>query len=88
MDESQEKLYQLIAITAGIDVKEIEPGLKFDSKKLKFDELDIIEIIMHMEEEFGIEAPDEEIEKLSTVGELEKYIDKKIKEQDKSSRLV
>ena len=37
--------------------------------------LDTVELIMEMEEEFGIEIPDEEAEKLATVGDAVKYID-------------
>ena len=39
------------------------------------DSLDTVELIMEMEEEFGIEIPDEEAEKLATVGDAVKYID-------------
>jgi len=80
MGEPQEKLYQLIAIIAGIDAKEVNPDLRLDSEKLNFDELDIVEIILYIEEEFGIKVPDKETEKLSTVGELQKYIEDKLKE--------
>lgn len=40
--------------------------------------LDVIEIIMRLEEEFGIEIPDEDAENINTVGELVKYIEEKI----------
>ena len=39
------------------------------------DSLDTVELIMEMEEEFGIEIPDEEAEKLATVGDAVKYLD-------------
>ena len=39
------------------------------------DSLDTVELIMEMEEEFGIEIPDEEAEKLATVGDAVSYID-------------
>jgi len=39
------------------------------------DSLDTVELIMEMEEEFGIEIPDEEAEKLATVGDAVTYID-------------
>lgn len=40
--------------------------------------LDVIEIIMRLEEEFGIEIPDEDAENINTVGDLVKYIEEKI----------
>jgi acyl carrier protein len=42
------------------------------------DSLDIVELIMRLEEEFDIEIPDEDAEKINTVGELVEYIEKKI----------
>ena len=39
------------------------------------DSLDIVELIMALEEEFGIEVPDEQAEKLLTVGDVTKYIE-------------
>ncbi len=44
-------------------------------KDLEADSLDAVEIIMAIEEEFGIEIPDEEAEKFQTVNDLVKYVD-------------
>lgn len=44
-------------------------------KDLETDSLDAVEIIMAIEEEFGIEIPDEEAEKFQTVNDLIKYVD-------------
>jgi acyl carrier protein len=41
------------------------------------DSLDTVELIMQLEEEFGIEIPDEDAEKITTVGAAVEYIDKK-----------
>ena len=41
------------------------------------DSLDTVELIMELEEEFGLEIPDEEAEKLTTVGDAVKYIESK-----------
>lgn len=48
-------------------------------KDLEADSLDAVEIIMGIEEEFGIEIPDEEAEKFQTVGDLVKYVEKNAK---------
>jgi len=44
------------------------------------DSLDTVELVMALEEEFGIEIPDEDAEKMTTVGEAIKYIGEKTKE--------
>ena len=41
------------------------------------DSLDTVELVMALEEEFGIEIPDEDAEKMSTVGDAMKYIEEK-----------
>jgi acyl carrier protein len=41
------------------------------------DSLDTVELVMALEEEFGIEIPDEEAEKITTVGQAMKYIEEK-----------
>ena len=43
------------------------------------DSLDTVELIMKMEEDFGIEIPDEDAEKLKTVGDVVNYLDSKLK---------
>ena len=48
-------------------------------KDLEADSLDAVEIIMAIEEEFGIEIPDEEAEKFQLVGDLVNYVDKSSK---------
>ena len=44
---------------------------------LDFDEIDIYDLVMSVEDEFQMELPDEELEKISTVGDLVKFIDGK-----------
>ena len=45
------------------------------------DSLDIVELVMAFEEEFGVEVPDEDAEKLQTVGDVIKYIEEKASKQ-------
>ena len=47
-------------------------------KDLEADSLDAVEIIMAIEEEYGIEIPDEEAEKFKTVGDLVRYVEEQI----------
>jgi acyl carrier protein len=45
------------------------------------DSLDIVELVMAFEEEFSVEVPDEDAEKLQTVGDVAKYIEERAKQQ-------
>jgi len=53
---------------------QVTPEAKF-VEDLGADSLDIVELIMALEEEFGIEVPDEQAEKLLTVGDVTKYVE-------------
>ncbi len=44
------------------------------------DSLDLVELVMHLEEEFSIQIPDDDVEKLKTVGDAVNYIQKKLDE--------
>jgi acyl carrier protein len=48
-------------------------------KDLEADSLDAVDIIMSIEEQFGIEIPDEEAEKFETVGDIVRYVDENAK---------
>lgn len=63
----------IIADQLGITEEEIKPESKF-IEDLGADSLDIVELIMAMEEEFQTEIPDEEAEKIRTVGDAIEYV--------------
>ena len=63
-----EKLQQIIADVLSVDLDEITPETTFKAD-LGADSLDVFQIIMAVEEEFGIEIPTEEAEKINTVGD-------------------
>jgi acyl carrier protein len=50
------------------------------------DSLDIVEFVMELEEEFDIQIPDDQAEKIKTVGEAIDYIEKAVKEKDKQGQ--
>ena len=73
---SQDKIRQIIAEQLGVKKEEVTDSAKFVDD-LGADSLDTVELVMALEEEFGIEIPDEDAEKLATVGDALKYIDEK-----------
>ena len=68
-----EKLQQIIAEVLNVDIDEITPATTFVDD-LGADSLDNFQIIMGIEEEFDIEIPQEEAEKISTVGDAAEAI--------------
>ena len=77
----EEKIKSIIASQLGVNENEVKPESSF-VEDLGADSLDTVELVMALEEEFGIEIPDEDAEKMTTVGEAIKYIDNKIKEKE------
>ncbi|MUU23261.1 acyl carrier protein [Helicobacter pylori] len=67
----------VIAEQLNIDVSQVTPEAKF-VKDLGVDSLDIVELIMALEERFGIEIPDEQAEKIVNVGDVMRYIEKQL----------
>jgi acyl carrier protein len=72
----QPKVKEVIAEQLGVDMDRIKPEASFIDD-LGADSLDIVELVMAMEEEFGIEIPDEDAEKLKTVGDVCSYLQTK-----------
>ena len=69
-----DRIKDIIVEQLGVNADQINPGAKF-IEDLGADSLDIVALIMALEEEFGTEIPDEEAEKLQTVGDVAKYIE-------------
>lgn len=76
MEVSQDKIRQIIADQLGVKKDEVTDSAKFVDD-LGADSLDTVELVMALEEEFGVEIPDEEAEKLLTVGDALRYIEEK-----------
>ena len=73
-----DKVKAIIAEQLGVKKEEVTEGAKFIDD-LGADSLDTVELVMALEEEFGIEIPDEDAEKMVTVNEAVKYIEEKAK---------
>lgn len=68
-----EKVTAIVAEKLGVDKAEVTPDAVFIDD-LGADSLDLVELIMAMEEEFGFEIADEDAEKLRTVGDVINFI--------------
>jgi acyl carrier protein len=75
---TEDKIKDIIAEQLGVKKEEIKPESSFIDD-LGADSLDTVEVVMALEEEFGIEIPDEDAEKITTVGDATKYIEGKLK---------
>lgn len=69
-----DKVKSIIVEQLGVDESAVTPEASFIDD-LGADSLDTVELVMALEEEFGIEIPDEDAEKIQTVGDVTKYID-------------
>jgi len=76
MSEISEKVKSIVAEQLGVKIEEVKEDAKFIDD-LGADSLDTVELVMALEEEFGAEIPDEDAEKLTTVGEAIAYISEK-----------
>ncbi len=71
-DEVVEKVKKIIADKLSVDIEEVVPEASFVDD-LGADSLDLVELIMTMEEEFDIDIPDEDAEKMVTVKDAIEY---------------
>ncbi len=70
----EEKVKEIIVEQLGVNPEQVTPTAKF-IEDLGADSLDTVELVMAFEEEFEIEVPDDEAEKLQTVGDVIRYIE-------------
>ncbi|RMF62204.1 MAG: acyl carrier protein [Calditrichaeota bacterium] len=77
----KDKVKDIIVEQLGVDANEVKEEASFIDD-LGADSLDTVELVMAFEEEFDIEIPDEDAEKLNTVGEAIKYLEAKIGEKE------
>lgn len=76
-DEISSKVKNIIVEQLGVNAEEVKDEASFIDD-LGADSLDTVELVMALEEEFNAEIPDEDAEKLRTVGDAVTYIDQKM----------
>ncbi|MCH7677901.1 acyl carrier protein [candidate division KSB1 bacterium] len=77
----KDKVNEIIVEQLGVEASEVKDGASFIDD-LGADSLDTVELVMAFEEEFDIEIPDEDAEKLNTVGDAVKYLEDKIAKKE------
>ena len=73
IENVEAKVKEIVAEQLNVEAAELEPSKSFIND-LGADSLDIVELVMAMEEEFDVEIPDEDAEKIQTVGAAIDYI--------------
>ena len=72
-DEILEKIREITADRLGVEESDVTPEASF-REDLEADSLDLVELIMELGEQFGMEIPDEQAEKITTVDEAVNYV--------------
>lgn len=80
MSDIAERVKKIIKEQLMVEESEVTEDASFVDD-LGADSLDIVEMIMEIEDEFGIEVPDEDAEKLATVGDAIKYIERRLEQK-------
>jgi acyl carrier protein len=78
MASTAERVKDIIVKQLGVKPEEVTIDASF-TDDLGADSLDLVEVVMALEEEFGAQIPDEDAEKIKTVGDAVNYIDKSMK---------
>ena len=79
MSSVADKVKKIVVEQLGVSEDQVTPEAKF-IEDLGADSLDQVEVVMALEEEFGSDIPDEDAEKLTTVGDAIKYVESKSQE--------
>ncbi len=74
---TKDKLRDIIVEELGVSPDEVKPESRF-IEDLGADSIGLMELVMKLEEEFGLKIPDEDIEKIRTFGDATKYIEEKL----------
>ena len=78
-DSLETKVRNILAEQLGVDLGEVTPDARI-LDDLGADSLDVVEMVMSIEEAFDIEVPDEDVEDLRTVSDVERYVTRAVGE--------
>jgi acyl carrier protein len=78
MSDIEAKVKQIIVEKLGVDESEVTPTASF-TNDLGADSLDTVELIMEFEKEFNVSIPDDQAEKIGTVGQAIKFLEDQLK---------
>ena len=77
MSNVQERLYELIMNQLGVERAQLAPEARI-LDDLGADSLDVVELVMAREEDFDITVPDEDVENLATIGDVQTYLESQL----------
>ena len=77
MADTAEKVKEIIVSKLGVDAAQVTPEASF-TNDLGADSLDTVELVMEFEKAFNLQIPDEDAEKIATVGDAVKYLSAKV----------
>ncbi|MEJ5229990.1 MAG: acyl carrier protein [Pseudothermotoga sp.] len=85
-EELMERIKELVAEKLGVDIDEVTPDADL-IEDLDADSLDLVDLVMAFEDEFGVSIPDEQLEKIRTVRDIFKVLYANIKlEEEKEEK--
>jgi len=70
------RIRSIVAEQLGVDMSEVTPDASI-LDDLGADSLDVVELVMALEDAFDIEVPDEDVEDIRTIGDMERYVSKR-----------
>ena len=77
MPSTEERVIEIVCEHLGVNKEQVKRSTSFQ-EDMGADSLDIVELVMELEEEFGINIPDDQAEKIKTIGEAVDYIEREI----------
>ncbi len=80
MATTEERVIEIVSENLGVNKEQIARSTNF-TEDVGADSLDIVELVMELEEEFAITIPDDQAEKIRTVGEAIDYIDRELEKK-------
>ena len=75
MSDLKQRLAELVATQLGVETDEVVPEARMIDD-LGADSLDVVELVMSLEEAFDITVPDEDVETLATIGDMQAYLER------------